>query len=138
MDESRDALLDAVHAALRRLVLSAPNWLQSELTPRQLQCLVIVASQETTPMLSLRAEMGMSRALTSNVVDRLVRRGLVTRIKDDRDRRRATLRLTPLGDAMIKRLYPGFWVALDTYLAELETAELLALHRALRAIDTAR
>jgi DNA-binding MarR family transcriptional regulator len=82
--------------------------------------------------------MGMSRSLASLVVDQLVRRGLVTRTEDSQDRRYVALRVTPQGDAMIKRLYPGCWIGLDTYLAELETADLLALHRALQALHATR
>ena len=40
---------------------------------------------------------GLSPAATTTVVDRLARRGLVERVRDDEDRRRVLVRMTPTG-----------------------------------------
>lgn len=48
---------------------------------------------------------GISQNALTSVVDRLAARGLVERVRDAADRRRVTVRLTPLADHISAQLY---------------------------------
>ncbi|MFC4115168.1 MarR family winged helix-turn-helix transcriptional regulator [Nonomuraea zeae] len=52
----------------------------------------------------LAALIGRSDSRTSRIVDRLVRRGLVAREEDERDRRVRRVRLTGRGEALLQRI----------------------------------
>lgn len=49
---------------------------------------------------SLAAGIGLSPAATTTVVDRLARRGLVERVRDEADRRRVLVRMTSAGQEL--------------------------------------
>lgn len=54
----------------------------------------------------LRARLQTSKANATEVVDTLVRRGLVARRRSDRDRRAVRVALTPRGASVVDRIFP--------------------------------
>src|ERR1700679_802991 len=69
-----------------------------------------------------------SGALT-RVIDQLAERGLLERVRRDRDRRKVELQLTPAGRETIEGLIPLAIEKLNLALAEFSTAEVHELRR---------
>src|SRR5579859_6735280 len=76
-----------------------------------------------------------SGALT-RVIDQLAERGLVERVRRDRDRRKVELQLTPKGRETIEGLIPLVVDKLNLALAEFSTAEVHELRRLLVKLNT--
>jgi DNA-binding MarR family transcriptional regulator len=71
-----------------------------------------------------------SGALT-RVIDQLAERGLIERVRRDRDRRKVELQLTPAGREMIEQLIPLVVDKLNEALADFSTAEVQEFTRML-------
>jgi DNA-binding MarR family transcriptional regulator len=76
-----------------------------------------------------------SGALT-RVIDQLAERGLLERVRRNRDRRKVELQLTPLGRKTIEGLVPLVVEKLNFALADLSTSEVLELRRLLVKLNT--
>jgi DNA-binding MarR family transcriptional regulator len=76
-----------------------------------------------------------SGALT-RVIDQLAERGLVERVRRDRDRRKVELQLTPAGRQTIETLVPLVVEKLNAALAEFSTEEVQELLRLLIKLNT--
>jgi DNA-binding MarR family transcriptional regulator len=76
-----------------------------------------------------------SGALT-RVIDQLAKRGLLERVRRDRDRRKVELQLTPAGRETIESLIPPVVEKLNFALAEFSIAEVLELRRLLVKLNT--
>jgi DNA-binding MarR family transcriptional regulator len=76
-----------------------------------------------------------SGALT-RVIDQLAKRGLLERVRRDRDRRKVELQLTPLGRKTIEGLIPPVVEKLNLALAEFTIPEVLELRRLLVKLNT--
>src|SRR3984957_9043871 len=76
-----------------------------------------------------------SGALT-RVIDQLADRGLLERVRRDRDRRKVELQLTPAGRETIEGLIPPVVEKLNLALAEFTIPEVLELRRLLVKLNT--
>src|SRR3984957_17209577 len=76
-----------------------------------------------------------SGALT-RVIDQLAERGLVERVRRDRDRRKVELQLTPAGRETIESLVPLIVGKLNEVLSDLSQAEVQELLRLLVKLNT--
>jgi len=76
-----------------------------------------------------------SGALT-RVIDQLAERGLVLRLRRDRDRRKVELQLTPAGCKATDALAPAIVAALNLSLATFSPAEVEELSRLLTKLNT--
>jgi DNA-binding MarR family transcriptional regulator len=76
-----------------------------------------------------------SGALT-RVIDQLAERGLLERVRRDRDRRKVELQLTPAGRETIEGLIPLVVEKLNFALAEFTVAEVHELRRLLVKLNT--
>ena len=76
-----------------------------------------------------------SGALT-RVIDQLAERGLLERVRRDRDRRKVELQLTPAGRETIEGLIPLVVEKLNLALAEFSIAEVHELRRLLVKLNT--
>ena len=81
----------------------------------------------------------LSRSTVSGVVERLVRAGLIDRVRSERDRRRVHLTVTPRGRAALdqtpKPLQDGFLGRLDALEPDEREALLAALERIVTLMD---
>ncbi|WP_084863342.1 MarR family winged helix-turn-helix transcriptional regulator [Salibaculum halophilum] len=88
--------------ALRR-ILRATEWFARDLahaaglSPAQLRVLQIVAERDSATPKLLARQMGVSQATVTALVDKLVARGLVTRVPSEQDRRQTNIVATDLG-----------------------------------------
>lgn len=76
---------------------------------------------------ALHARVGGDRARTSRVVTGLVEKGLVTRVVDRNDKRRATLAITGSGRALYNELFPQLAKINERLMAALEDDEAALL-----------
>lgn len=142
MDRTDESLI-ALRRILRSTELYARDLAQSAgLTPAQLRVLQIVASKggSATPK-ALATQMGVSQATVTALVDKLVARGFVTRVRSEADRRQTNVVLTEEGarateeapDALQQRYVKEF-----EKLADWEQTMLLsALERVAAMLDAA-
>ncbi|MEA3149835.1 MAG: hypothetical protein QOD56_774 [Gammaproteobacteria bacterium] len=76
-----------------------------------------------------------SGALT-RVIDQLAERGLLERVRRDRDRRKVELQLTPAGRAAVESLIPLVVDKLNLALSDFSSAEMQELLRLLLKLNT--
>ena len=86
----------AVYASLQEL--KVPTWLRLDLTMAQFRALVVVNHRPGITVGELGCQLSIGQSAASLLVDHLVRRGLVARVEDPADRRRALLSCTPAGE----------------------------------------
>ena len=124
---------------LRPAVLRLARELRHEteqlgITPRQATLLWLI---RRNPGLSLRDLASLERIsppALSGHVDRLERAGLVERIRSDTDRRRVGLRLTAVGERLLRRVRARRTTWLAGRLERLEPSELETVVSALPAL----
>lgn len=73
-----------------------------QLTAPQLVCLRHLASESPTTPGMLAKNVSLSQATVTGILDRLEKKGLVVRKRDQKDRRRVSLHLTDLGLKVIE------------------------------------
>jgi DNA-binding MarR family transcriptional regulator len=89
----RDGFLDAVHAMA-----------DHEISVAQLATLMLLDAEGGSTVSDLAHDLGRSLSATSRLIDQLVRRGIVSRHEDARDRRVKRIALAPLGQELIGRV----------------------------------
>lgn len=110
MEQERERL---VHHILRlsgeiyRLVGPGipPELLASDLTIAQLRVLLLMHTEGPVRMSFLASALGIALSTATGLVDRLVKKGLVMRDEDPKDRRVVLCKLSPRGQA----LADGLW-----------------------------
>ncbi|WP_033290667.1 MarR family winged helix-turn-helix transcriptional regulator [Amycolatopsis jejuensis] len=135
--EKFDLTRDALPYLLRRAYARAESFFMEimsvdDLTPRQI---TLLAASRQCPggTLSDLAEIGaVDLNTTSQVVKRLIEKGLLHRRRSDHDRRAYLIELTPEGDAIMQRILPGNERLTDKILAPLPPGDRAAFLRNLR------
>jgi DNA-binding MarR family transcriptional regulator len=100
----QDQLVDAVLNASRVLVAVAARSLADvgeEVTLTQYRSLVVLASRGPQGVAALAEAVSVSPPTASRMCDRLVKKGLVTRRIDRRDRRQVRIALSPGGRRLV-------------------------------------
>lgn len=80
---------------------------ESGLTLPQIIALHVLKMHGVHTVGDLATETRLSKAATSQMVDRLVALGYVTRAEDERDRRQKQIALTPRGSDLMDRVFEG-------------------------------
>jgi DNA-binding MarR family transcriptional regulator len=100
----REAVVDAVLTASRVLVAIAARSLAGaaeEVTLPQYRSLVVLASRGPQSVAALAEAVGVTPPTATRMCDRLVRKGLVSRRADRRDRRQMRISLTGGGRRLV-------------------------------------
>ena len=121
---------DIVHA-MRRLPTGP-------LSLVHLNVLVLLSDGSHLPMRALAEELDVSQASATGIVDRMERRGLVERTRDDADRRVVRVALTDAGHRLVATLSAQRRGRLAQLLGDLTDDELEGLLRGTRALASAR
>ena len=79
-------------------------WMHLNLSIGQLKSLFFISNQGTTSLGKLAAALRVTPTNTTGVVNRLLKRKLITRTRSTDDRRVLFLRTTPLGEELIAQL----------------------------------
>lgn len=70
-----------------------------------LRCLGLLGRRGAMTAGRLACEVGLSTGATTTAIDRLARQGYVERVRDDQDRRRITIEITPQATAAMERVW---------------------------------
>jgi DNA-binding MarR family transcriptional regulator len=97
------------------------------------RCLDVIDQRPGLTAGELAAAVGLSPGAVTTVLDRLERRGFVTRTRDPDDRRRVTLKPTPEANRLAWEAYGPLAEMGGPLIAELSDAELESVIRFLRA-----
>ena len=129
----------AVANQLRPVLLRLARELRQEtdglgVTSRQVTLLWLIRSRSGLSLRELAAEERISAPALSGHVDRLVKAGLVERIRDGGDRRRVGLELTEDGARLLKRVRARRTTWLADRLRGLEPREVEAIEAALEPL----
>ncbi|MCB9739671.1 MAG: MarR family transcriptional regulator [Deltaproteobacteria bacterium] len=127
---------DRLFRALRRLLHASDSFsrqlaAQHQVTAPQLVCLQELLRHGPMIPSVLARNVALSQPTVTGILQRLEARGLVTRIRDQGDRRRVTLRLTPAGTEAAQRAPSPLHVRLAVGLHALEEGRRVALADAL-------
>jgi DNA-binding MarR family transcriptional regulator len=91
-----------LYPAVYRRFKASPRPVQgTDLTPRMLSVLRHLQTAGPLTVGELAEHLGLSRAATTELVDRIEERGMVARIRDERDRRRVFVWTTEEGRAAV-------------------------------------
>jgi DNA-binding MarR family transcriptional regulator len=132
--------LERVQASFERRALSsmAEPLISTPLTMQQLKVLTIIAiDPERATGHELAAQLKVSVATMSGLVDRLVEHGMVTRGEDPADRRVRPLSVTPEGNATIRSLLSSSGTMPTPVLRRLAIEDLRALVQGVLALERA-
>ena len=110
----------------------------ADVTPRMLTMLRHLAASGPLTVGEQAEHLGLSKPTVSELVDRLETKGLVSRMRDDRDRRRVFVWLTAEGQARV-RAHPQVLGPddLEQAIEAMRPGDRAALVRGLRALLTA-
>lgn len=104
----------------------------ARLTPRQFALLLTLAQRPGLTQTELVEQTGIDRSTVGDMVDRLVRRGLVRRRRSGRDQRANTLAILPMGTAALRDALPAVERAQARIMAPLPPAMRSAFMAALQ------
>jgi DNA-binding MarR family transcriptional regulator len=112
----------------------------TDLTPVQYAALLAIYRRPGVDQITLAGLIAYDRTTITGVVDRLERKGLVTRVVSDTDRRARELRVTEVGEATLHRVQPAVDAAQQVLLSGLSDAEaetlMHLLRKAIAAVNT--
>jgi DNA-binding MarR family transcriptional regulator len=132
--------LERIQDGFERRALSsmAEPLISTPLTMQQLKVLTMIAiDPERATGHELAAQLKVSVATMSGLVDRLVEHGMVTRGEDPADRRVRPLSVTPEGNATIRSLLSSSGTMPTPVLRRLHIDDLRALVQGVVALDRA-
>lgn len=98
---------------------------------------VIEAGGGPMPVGQVTAQMHITTATTTTVLDTLERKGYVRRIPDATDRRKVLVDITPEAEALLDELLPAVQRALGQALREFDDATLQQLFDTLTRVESA-
>ena len=140
MRDSRDPLLDGspLHL-LHRVRQCASELFQSEmsgfdLTARQYVVLVAVANQSGSSQQDIIDRTGIDRSTVSQVVQTMIRKGLLKRRRTREDARAYAISLTPIGQDVLKACEPIVGRIDEALVAALPAQRATAFVESLRTI----
>ncbi len=110
------------------------EWLQLDLTMPQLKALSIIYSKGPLSMSDIAADLEVSLAAVTGVVDRLVERGVVLRKSKPDDRRVVLCALSEKGQDLVDGLWGGVQLHKRQWLEVLDLHQLQAFLLALQVI----
>lgn len=94
--------LGFIEALFREMLPAVPKeFLDMDISMPQLKTVIMLYMNGPTRMSRLASDLGVTLATTTGLVDRMVDRGLVTRLSDPADRRVVLCSLTHLGTNMV-------------------------------------
>jgi DNA-binding MarR family transcriptional regulator len=101
---------------------------------REWRLISMLAANGASSPSTLAEQAQLDRPRTSRALSRLCRKGLVARVVQPGDRRRAQVALTPAGQAMVAELFPQVAALNRAVVAALDDAAVQALDAALTAL----
>jgi DNA-binding MarR family transcriptional regulator len=98
------ALRDWAQVFMHRSVREFQDWIkESGLSHSQLATLMQLHRGGSCPVTGIGQDLGVTSAAASQIVDRLVQQGLLSRTEDEHDRRVRQITLTPAGHDIVRQ-----------------------------------
>ncbi len=139
-DQPDLAEIDAVLDACRSLV-AISAWSVEAVADQvdlvQLRILVVLTTRGASSLRDLAGTARLHLTRASRACDRLVSKRLITRTDDPDDRRVLRLRLTPAGEAVVRKVVDARREAIAPVLAQMSATRRTELVRSLRAFAAA-
>jgi DNA-binding MarR family transcriptional regulator len=133
LGESVGYLISRVKSTLHNLVTQR-SMAELGITSQQGSILFMVASGKCLLAAELAREYGIDASAVTRLIDRLEKRGLLTRVRSNEDRRVVRLALTPEGHAIAARMPAIFNGVLDNLLNGFTPEEVGFLKSMLRRV----
>jgi DNA-binding MarR family transcriptional regulator len=131
LGESVGYLLARVKSTMSNMVTQR-SMAELGITSQQGSILFMVASGKCVLAAELAREYGIDASAVTRLIDRLEKRGLLTRVRSSEDRRAVRLALTPEGHAIAAKMPKIFTSVLDSLLAGFTPEEVGFLKSMLR------
>jgi DNA-binding MarR family transcriptional regulator len=135
LGESVGYLISRTRSTLSNLVTQR-TMAELGITSQQASILFMVASGKCLLAAELAREYGIDASAVTRLVDRLEKRGLLTRVRSNEDRRVVRLALTPEGQSIAVRMPAIFNGVIDNLLAGFTPEEVGFLKSMLRRVLT--
>ena len=94
-----------------------------DITPVQFGFLTVLYQEGELDQISLSAAVGVDRTSGADVIKRLARRALLTRVPSTIDRRAMLVRITDAGHALVEEIFPCMVRSQERFIAPLSAAE---------------
>jgi DNA-binding MarR family transcriptional regulator len=133
LGESVGYLLSRVKSTMSNMVTQR-TMAELGITSTQASILFMVGSGKCLLAAELAREYGIDASAVTRLIDRLEKRGLLTRVRSSEDRRVVRLALTPEGQALAARMPAIFTSVMDKLLAGFTPEEVGFLKSMLRRI----
>ncbi|MBX6395288.1 MAG: MarR family transcriptional regulator [Alicyclobacillaceae bacterium] len=134
-DDQITELIDLMRRTMRGLKQKVYQELKEyDLTVPQMWVLRTLHFEGTHSLAELSRKVGMSTSTASGIVDRLVRMGLVSRERDQADRRVVWVRLTEKGESLVAKVPALHLDYVRTLLRKMPEEEAEGLIRHLRTL----
>ena len=136
MKDERDELIRGISSLRRAMFRRAwagwcGEWMDMDLTMRQLKVLFLLYDQPPTRMSALAAGLGVTLPWCTNLVDRLVKEGMLDRLEDPLDRRLVLCELSGKGRALVSKLWQSGQLQTEAHLERMTEEELRVVARAM-------
>lgn len=130
-----DGILKLAEQVFRELLPTVPReMLELDITMPQLKTMLLLFLNGPTRMSDLAADLGVTLATATGLVDRMVERGIIVRDSLPEDRRVVLCRLSDVGQKMVNRIWDSSKKRSREILECLDTASLQMLSKALSAM----
>ena len=131
---TRDEAISETMQSLRRIIKSLQDYSQTVyshfgITGPQLWVLKTLHQNDSLPLGELSKGMYLNPSTITGVVDRLERKGLVSRGRNEKDRRVVKVQLTPKGTELVKRTPNPIQGKMVYGLRKLKKDELLSIYQ---------
>jgi len=138
---THDQLLDQLQhelGALKRVMLGSREQLlgKLQLTRTQIEVLMALVMGGTQTVGDIAAGLAVSHSAATQTIETLVKRGLVERTPDERDRRIVRTSLSPDGQALADRLRRGRTKRMNTVFGALRDEELELMIKVVQQLAT--
>lgn len=125
LERQSGELLAHLDALFRRLVLprlmtEEPNF---ECSREEIRALILLRTSGRTIMTDFASELGVPLSTATHTIDRLVRKGLVVRVRSEQDRRVVQVEMSPIGLAFQNTLRSRHQAMARSWLAPLSPSE---------------
>ena len=129
-------IVPSIHRATHRIGLFLADVSGSGLSQGEAHILARLCATERATIAELHADLAHKRSTLTSILDRLTKRGYVTRDVGEDDRRTVVVTLTPRG-AVVARHVDARLRALERAVAsKVSKGELLAFRRVIAAVET--
>jgi len=120
-----------------RRQLETEEWLRLKLSIGQLKSLFFISNRGQTNLGSLAAALKVTPTNTTGIVERLVKRGLISRTENPEDRRFLVLKTTTRGEQLVSELRQRRSERMREILGRLNDSDITRLKTALKSLVVA-